>query len=95
VRRERSSVLEKLGTVDEQCANVLKEAKSAALQKAQGAISELRQLGFHYRLVESSSPPAAKGSQDERSGLDDRVMHGVVAMVEAPSSDLDQTLLGS
>jgi len=89
------SVLEKLRALDEQRANVLKEAKSAALQKVQDAISELSQLGFHYKLVESSSPPAAKGPQNERTGPHEQLMQKGMAKVEAPSSGFDQTLPGS
>ena len=89
------SVLEKLKALDEQRAKVLSEAKSAALQKAQDAIGELSQLGFHYKLVESSGLPTAKGPQNERTGPHEQLMQKGVAKVEAPLSDFDHTLPGS
>jgi hypothetical protein len=87
------SVLDTLKALDEQRAKVLNEAKSAALRKAQDAIGELSQLGFHYKLVESSGLPTATGPQNERAGRHE--MQKGVAKVEAPSSGFDQTLPGS
>ena len=56
------SALDELKVLDQQRAKVLNEAKLAALQKAQDAIGELSQLGFHYKLVESSGLLTAKGA---------------------------------
>ena len=88
------SVLE-LKALDEQRAQVINEAKSAALQKAQDAIRELSSLGFHYRLVESSGVLTAKGPQNERTGSHEQLIQKSVAKVEAPLSGFDQTLPGS
>jgi hypothetical protein len=89
------SVLDTLKALDEQRAKVLNEAKSAALQKAQDAIGELSQLGFHYKLIESSGLPTAKGPQNERAGAHEQLMQKGGVKVEAPSSGFDQTLPGS
>jgi hypothetical protein len=89
------TVLDELKALDEQRAKVLNEAKSAALQKAQDAIGELSQLGFHYQLVESSGLLTAKGPQNERTGPHEQMMQKGVAKVETPLSDFDQTLPGS
>ena len=57
------SVLEELKALDEKRAKLLEGAKAEALEKAQKAIADLNELGFHYRLVDETqeSPPRATG----------------------------------
>ena len=87
------SVLEKLKALDEQRVQILKEAKSAALQKAQDAIGELRQLGFHYSLIESSGAPVASGPRKEGAGAE--LAEKGLGKVESFGSQFDQSLPGS
>jgi hypothetical protein len=53
-------VLEELKALDKQRSKLLEGAKAEALEKADKAIEELNDLGFHYSLVEGS---AAKGKR--------------------------------
>ena len=57
-----------LKALDEQRAKVLEDAKAAAFQKAQEAIGELRELGFHYSLIETARPSPPTASGPEHSG---------------------------
>jgi hypothetical protein len=50
-----TSVLEKLKALDAQRAELLEGAKKEALDNAEKAVAELKELGFHYRLVEGAS----------------------------------------
>jgi len=73
---------EKLKALDNERAKVLEEVKSAALQKAQATIQELKQLGLRYRLVQEAEPPKAGAPPAERSEA-------------KPPPTFDQTLYGS
>jgi hypothetical protein len=57
-----TSVLEKIKALDAQRAQLLEGAKKEALDNAEKAVAELNELGFDYRLTESttSSPGAAR-----------------------------------
>ena len=50
-----TTVLEKLKALDAQRAQLLEGAKKEALDKAEKAVAELNDLGFHYSLVEGAS----------------------------------------
>ena len=60
-----SSVLEKLRILDEQRAKLIDGAKAEALEKAEKAVAELNELGFHYRLTEESGSSGAKTARRE------------------------------
>jgi hypothetical protein len=49
-------VLEKLKALDAQRATLLEDAKKEALDKAEKAVAELNELGFHYSVTEGASP---------------------------------------
>jgi hypothetical protein len=51
-----TTVLEKLKVLDAQRATLLEDAKKEALDKAERAVAELKELGFHYSVVEGASP---------------------------------------
>jgi hypothetical protein len=51
-----TTVLEKLKVLDAQRATLLEDAKKEALDKAERAVAELNELGFHYSVVEGASP---------------------------------------
>jgi hypothetical protein len=51
-----TSVLEKLKALDAQRATLLEDAKKEALDKAEKAVAELNELGFHYSVTEGASP---------------------------------------
>jgi hypothetical protein len=53
------SVQEKLKALDDQRAGLLKEARTSALAKAEEAVKELNDLGFHYRLLEGAGKTSA------------------------------------
>ncbi len=55
------SVLEKLKALDEERSKLLEGAKAETLEKAQKAVEELNELGFHYQLVEG--PPATQRAE--------------------------------
>ena len=50
-----TSVLEKLKALDAQRAQLLDDAKKEALDKAEKAVAELKELGFDYRLIEGAA----------------------------------------
>jgi hypothetical protein len=50
-----TTVLEKLKALDAQRAQLMDDAKKEALDKAEKAVAELNELGFHYSLVEAAS----------------------------------------
>jgi hypothetical protein len=54
-----TTVLEKLKALDAQRATLLDDAKKEALDKAEKAVAELNELGFHYTLTEGASPAKA------------------------------------
>ena len=78
-----ASVLEQIRKLDEQKASLLQNAKQEAIAKAEAAISELNELGFHYRLVESGTPSLAvragiaTSSSKRRTGIRDDVLRVV------------------
>jgi hypothetical protein len=53
------SVLEKLKSLDAQRAQLLEGAKQEALDKAEKAVTELKELGFDYRLIEGAATARA------------------------------------
>jgi hypothetical protein len=53
------SVLEKLKALDAQRAQLLEGAKQEALDKAEKAVAELKELGFDYRLIEGATTARA------------------------------------
>jgi hypothetical protein len=54
-----TTVLEKLKALDAQRAQLLEGAKKEALEKAERAVAELNELGFHYTLTEGATTPSA------------------------------------
>jgi hypothetical protein len=54
-----TTVLEKLKALDAQRAQLLDDAKKEALEKAEKAVVELNELGFHYTLTEDATPSAS------------------------------------
>jgi hypothetical protein len=58
-RKSLTTVLERLKALDEQRATLLDDAKKEALDKAEKAVAELNELGFHYTLTEGASTPSA------------------------------------
>ena len=59
------SVLEKLRKLDEERAHLLAGAKAEALEKAEKAVAELKDLGFPYELVEGSQSKVRKEPRAE------------------------------
>lgn len=53
-----TTVLEKLKALDAQRAQLLEGAKKEALDKAEKAVAELNDLGFHYSLTEGATTPS-------------------------------------
>jgi hypothetical protein len=53
-----TSILEKLKALDAQRTQLLEGAKKEALDNAEKAVAELKELGFDYRLVEGASTPS-------------------------------------
>ena len=68
------SVLEQLKKLDEQRSKLLADAKAEALEKAEKAVAELNELGFHFQLIEGSQAKAARtpktGSEPKRQKHD-------------------------
>ena len=54
-----TTVLEKLKALDAQRAQLLEGAKKEALDNAEKAVAELKELGFHYTLIEGAATPSA------------------------------------
>jgi len=89
------SAFEKLKGLDEQRAETLKEAKAEALQKAQTAIGELSQLGFDYKLIESSGSSATTEPERDRLRPHGQAKQEDAAKIDSVSSGFDQSLPGS
>jgi hypothetical protein len=53
-----TSVLDKLKALDAQRAQLLEGAKKEALDKAEKAVAELNELGFHYTLIDGATTPS-------------------------------------
>jgi hypothetical protein len=53
-----TTVLEKLKALDAQRAQLVEGAKKEALDKAEKAVAELNELGFHYTLTEGATSTA-------------------------------------
>ena len=53
--KKMPTILEQLKKLDEQRNQLLDNAKTELLKKAEDAISELNQLGFNYRLTQGES----------------------------------------
>ena len=54
------SIFEKLKILDEQRSKLLEGAKSEALELARKAVATLKELGFHYSLVEGAPAPSTR-----------------------------------
>ena len=69
------SVIEQLRQLEEQKKTLIDKAKSEALQQAEDAISTLRELGFHYRLVEANAAVTRNTTTGtRRTGIRDDVL---------------------
>lgn len=64
------SVLDQIRKLEEQKSQLLSAAKQEALQKAEAAIKELRELGYEYRLVQGEGEPRT----GRRSGIREEVL---------------------
>lgn len=77
------SVLDQIRKLDEQKAALLQTAKEEALAQANAAIATLRELGFNYRVVESSEYRGGDGgvpsprTGGRRTGIRELVLHRV------------------
>ena len=69
-----TTVLEKLKALDAQRAQLLEGAKKEALDKAEKAVAELNELGFHYSLVDGAptarAPRRAPAQGSKRQARD-------------------------
>ena len=85
-----SSVLDKIRALDEQKAQLLSGAKQEALDKANAAIGELRELGFTYRLVQSdqSTRAAPRTGRARRGSIRDGVLKTVKAFPKINRADI-------
>jgi hypothetical protein len=61
-----TTVLEKLKALDAQRAQLLEDAKKEALEKAEKAVAELNELGFHYTLTEGATARAPRAPRVPR-----------------------------
>ena len=85
------SVLDELKKLDAQREQLLSKAKDDALERAQKAVSELNELGFNYRLVDSSAParPAATAPRgSRRSGIRTTVLEAIQNSTGMSRADL-------
>lgn len=75
----QNSVLDRIKKLDEEKAQLLSQAKSEALAKANTAIDELNSLGFNYRLIEAKAGSIITGSPagTRRSGIRQDVLDAV------------------
>lgn len=72
------STLDQIRKLEEQKNQLLNQAKQEALNKANDAIKELRELGFEYQLVQGDTPTATvRGSGKRRTGIRDDVLEHV------------------
>jgi hypothetical protein len=62
-----TSILEKLKALDAQRTQLLEGAKKEALDNAEKAVAELKELGFDYRLVEGASTSPARAPRTATS----------------------------
>lgn len=73
-----NTVLDRIRKLDEEKSRLLDEAKAQAMGKAQEAINELNELGFHYRLTETGAPTrTGTRTGTRRSGIRDNVYDAV------------------
>lgn len=56
------TALEQIKKLEEQKQKLLVEAKKEALEKAEAAVKELNELGFHYKLVSSDRTTTVRRS---------------------------------
>lgn len=54
-RDKASPALDRIRALDEERSQLIEAAKNEAMAKAEHAIEELRELGFHYGLIEQKS----------------------------------------
>jgi hypothetical protein len=74
-----TSVLEKLKALDAQRSQLLEGAKKEALDKAEKAVVELNELGFHYTLTEgaTSTPSTLRAPRKQASQAPKRQARGL------------------
>src|SRR5271168_604634 len=60
--------VQRLAKLDAERAEILASAKADALQKANEAVSELNDLGFHFVLSEEGEKPANGSKKGEQTG---------------------------
>lgn len=72
----KASVLDRIRELDAQKAQIIDEAKTAALANAEAAIAELNELGFNYHIVEGGRPSKTTSapSGKRRTGIRDEVL---------------------
>ena len=67
------SALDEIRKLDQQRQQLIDQAKSEALEKAQEAVKELNELGFDYQLVQGGKPQATYTRRGRKSGVRDAV----------------------
>ena len=70
----KPSPLEQIRKLRAEEAKLLEEAKADALARAGEVIAELKELGFHYSLVEVSETTSPTSPTGRRTGIRDRLL---------------------
>lgn len=82
------TVFDQIRQLDEQKAQLLKQAKQEALGRATQALKDLAELGFHYQLIEDSSIVTIRGIGTRRTGIRNDVLASVKATPGITRADL-------
>lgn len=70
------SIFEQIMELEAKKQSLLDQAKREALTRAEKAVSELNDLGFHYELVERSTPTKTQNTT-RRAGVSEQVLEVV------------------
>lgn len=79
------SVMDKIRELEEQKQQLLSDAKAEALKKANDAVAELKELGFHYEVVARGTDTGNPGAR--RTG----VRAEVLAVVSSNPSGISRS----
>lgn len=83
-----SSLVEQIMELEAKKQSLMAQAKTEALKMAEKAVSDLNNLGFHYRLIEGDNTPTRTTTTTTRSPRKGGVSEQVLAVIKASPDGL-------
>ena len=95
-----TSIIDQIMELEAQKQKLMSQAKDEALTAAEKAVADLNNLGFHYRLVEGSTPTRTASTstgttRTRRGGISETVLELIKSAPDGLPSSAVQEQLGA